>query len=265
MERLTAHVDREAAEISDGYGRYFSSGLYDRRYPEPNRHATRRLLRCLPMGGSFLDFGTGVGRYVYPLLQQPGVKGVAYDICPVALRMLSERMGPFIREGRLTVRDDGVDALIRDYPRAFDLVLLMFAVLGHVGGRQERQLLLRAVNGMLKPGGALVLSVPNAKRRFLAEQGRNARLAVVQDPADVVYTPKGGDVESIRLPVHLYTVTELRQELRGAGFEVERIEPQSVFNEDVVVGNPLLGWIDGQLCRVVPAAFAPHLLAVARS
>jgi len=39
-------------DIPGSYGRYISSGLYDRRYPRPNRRTLRKMKQCLPAGGA---------------------------------------------------------------------------------------------------------------------------------------------------------------------------------------------------------------------
>ena len=49
----------DVPDVRGGYDTYISSGLYDRRYPRPNRRTLRKSLRCLREGGRFLDFGAG--------------------------------------------------------------------------------------------------------------------------------------------------------------------------------------------------------------
>ena len=160
----------ELPDMSGSYDRYISSGLYDWRYPRPNRRTLRIMKRCLPAGGRFLDVGAGTGRYTLPLLRVDGASGLALDICPVARKTLAERFAEFVRAERLLIRGGDAGAVALDHPQAFDLALLAFGVLAHVAGRAERLRLLRAIRAMLKPDGTLVLSVPNAKRRFRAGQ-----------------------------------------------------------------------------------------------
>ena len=255
----------DVPDMSGSYDRYISSGLYDRRYPRPNRRTLRTLARCLPAGGRFLDFGGGTGRYTLPLLQMGGTSGVAYDICPVARRTMAERMQGFVDDGRLVVRGDDLDDLAADHPQAFDLVLLAFGVLAHVAGQATRLRLLRAVREMLRADGILLLSVPNAKRRFLDEQRAADRLiqAGRLEPGDILYKRGRGEGE-IRMFYHLYTVAETRRELSAAGFRVESIRPESLLSERTVVHDPLLGWLDDLACRVAPASLGYDLLTVGR-
>ena len=255
----------ELPDMSGSYGRYISSGLYDRRYPHPNRRTLRILKRCLPAGGRFLDVGAGTGRYTLPLLQVPGTCSVAHDICPAARRTLAERLGQFVRDERLVIRGEDPDVLAADQSGAFDLALLAFGVLAHVAEREERLRLLRAIAKMLKPAGTLVLSVPNARRRFRAEQRSSATMVEegTLEPGDILYKRRENGGE-IRLFYHLYTHTELRRDLSEAGFRVASIEPESLLSEKSVVGSRPMGWLDDMACGLAPAALGYDLLAVAR-
>ena len=255
----------ELPDMSGSYDRYISSGLYDRRYPRPNRRTLRKMKRSLPAGGRFLDVGAGTGRYTLPLLQVSGTSGVALDICPVARTTLAERFGEFVRAERLAIRGEDADALAADHPQTFDLALLAFGVLAHVAGRAERLRLLRAIRSMLKADGTLILSVPNARRRFRAEQRSSAPLvdAGKLEPGDILYK-RGQDNGEIQLFYHLYTLAEVRDDLAEAGFRVTNVGAESLLSERTVVSNPLTGWLDAMACRIAPASLGYDLLAVAK-
>ena len=255
----------ELPDMSGSYDRYISSGLYDRRYPRPNRRTLRKMKRSLPAGGRFLDVGAGTGRYTLPLLQVTGTSGVALDICPVARTTLAERLGEFVRAERLAIRGEDADALAADHPQAFDLALLAFGVLAHVAGCAERLRLLRAIRSMLKADGTLILSVPNARRRFRAEQRTSAPLvdAGKLEPGDILYM-RGQDDGEIQLFYHLYTLAEVRDDLAEAGFRVTNVGAESLLSERTVVSDPLTGWLDAVACRVAPASLGYDLLAVAK-
>ena len=255
----------ELPDMSGSYDRYISSGLYDRRYPRPNRRTLRKMKRCLPAGGCFLDVGAGTGRYTLPLLQMTGTSCVALDICPVARTTLAERLGEFVRAERLVIRGEDADALAADHPQAFDLALLAFGVLAHVAGRAERLRLLRAIRSMLKADGTLILSVPNARRRFRAEQRTSAPLvdAGKLEPGDILYK-RGQDNGEIQLFYHLYTLAEVRDDLAEAGFRVTNVGAESLLSERTVVSDSLTGWLDAVACRIAPASLGYDLLAVAK-
>ena len=255
----------ELPDMSGSYDRYISSGLYDRRYPRPNRRTLRKMKRSLPAGGRFLDVGAGTGRYTLPLLQVTGTSGIALDICPVARTTLAERLGEFVRAERLAIRGEDADALAADHPQTFDLALLAFGVLAHVAGRAERLRLLRAIRSMLKADGTLILSVPNARRRFRAEQRSSAPLvdAGKLEPSDILYK-RGQDDGEIQLFYHLYTLAEVRDDLAEAGFRVTNVGAESLLSERTVVSNPLTGWLDAMACRIAPTSLGYDLLAVAK-
>ena len=255
----------ELPDMSGSYDRYISSGLYDRRYPRPNRRTLRKMKRCLPAGGRFLDVGAGTGRYTLPLLQVTGTSGIALDICPVARTTLAERLGEFVRAERLAIRGEDADALAADHPQTFDLALLAFGVLAHVAGRAERLRLLRAIRSMLKADGTLILSVPNARRRFRAEQRTSAPLvdAGKLEPGDILYK-RGQDNGEIQLFYHLYTLAEVREDLAEAGFRITNVGAESLLSERTVVSDPLTGWLDAVACSIAPASLGYDLLAVAK-
>ena len=255
----------ELPDMSGSYSRYISSGLYDQRYPRPNGRTLRTMRRCMPAGGRFLDVGAGTGRYTLPLLKIAGTSAVAHDICPVARSTLAERLGEFVRAGRLAIRGEDADELAADHPKTFDLALLAFGVLAHVAGRGERLRLLRAIRTMLKRDGTLILSVPNAKRRFRAEQ-RAAAPLVRQgklEPGDVLYK-RVDDGGEIRLFYHLYTLDEVQTDLSEAGFRVRSIGAESLLSERSVVSDSLVGWLDDLACRLAPASLGYDLLAISK-
>jgi len=255
----------ELPDMSGSYGRYISSGLYDRRYPRPNGRTLNKMKRCLSAGGRFLDVGAGTGRYTLPLLQIDGTRCVAHDISPVARETLAERLRDFVSDERLVIRGDDPDELAAELPQAFDLALLAFGVLAHVAGRAERLRLLRAIRTMLKANGTLILSVPNAKRRFRAEQ-RDSEPLVREgtlEPGDVLYKRSQSDGE-IRLFYHLYTLDEVHRDLSEAGFQVASVGAESLLSERRVVSSRPIGWLDALACRLAPTELGYDLLAVAR-
>ena len=118
---------------------------------------------------------------------------------------------------------------------------------------------------MLKPDGTLVLSVPNAKRRFRAEQLAAAPL--VQggrlEPGDVLYK-RGQDNGEIPMFYHVYTLAEVQRDLSEAGFRVKSVGAESLLSESAVVSDRFVGWLDAVACRLAPASLGYDLLAVAK-
>ena len=257
-----------AADIPDmsaSYDSYISSGLYDRRYPHPNRRTLRRMTERLPENGRFLDIGAGTGRYTLPLLQHTGASGVAQDICPTACRVLADRLETYSRDGRVEIHSGDIATMEEDNLGAFDLAILAFGVLGHVAGRDERVRLLKSVRSMLKPGGSLVLGLPNARRRFRGEQRAAAAQvrAGTLEPGDILYT-RGEGAGTIRMFYHLFTCRTATEELSSAGFRVERMEPESLLAEESAVRRPVLGRLDAAACGIVSPEYGYGFLMVCR-
>lgn len=252
-------------DIRASYDTYISSGLYDRRYPRPNPTTLGRLLSHLPVDGRFLDIGAGTGRYTLPLLERTRAAGVAQDICPSACRALSERLARFVDDGRLSVHGEDVATLEADRAGGFDLAILAFGVLGHVAGRAARLRLLGAVRRLLAPGGSLVLSLPNARRRFAAEQRASAAMvrAGVLEPGDILYT-RGDGARTIEMYYHLYTLAEARRDLGDAGYRIESIGPESLVAEETAARRPLAGRLDAAVCRFAPASWGYGFLIVGK-
>lgn len=251
-------------DMAESYDAYFSSGLYHRRYPRPNRRTMRFLRAALPEGGRLLDYGAGEGRYCLALARDKAAEVVAVDISPVARALLVRAAAEAGLAGRVAVTDaSGPDyRRLVDGEGRFDVALLGFGVLGHVAGRAHRLALLEELRGNLKPGGRLVLGLPNAARRFRAAQAE-ARNTDGLEPGDIRYV-RAADGGSIALFYHLYHRDEIVQELAMAGFEVERLTSESLLPEYAVTHRALVGWLDDRLSGMLPSAWGYGYLVVAR-
>lgn len=259
-------------DLRESYNRYYATGLYARRYPRPNRHILGLIRDELGAGGGrVLDFGCGCGRYAVPLARQPGVSVFAYDVSPVAIRQLGRRCEREARAGgpsrleRVSGSLEDLTVRLEGEP-GFDLVMLLFGVLGHIAGRARRIALLRLLRARLRPGGRLIVSVPSRTRRFLREQRAAERWAAgdALEPGDIRYQRCSGDV-AIALYYHLFSPAEFRDDLAEAGFVVSRLLPESVLSERAVVSSPLCAAADALLRPIVPLSLAYGFVAVARS
>jgi hypothetical protein len=110
---------------------------------------------------------------------------------------------------------------------------------------------------MLRPGGKLLLTVPSRRRRFLAEQRHCAPLveAGVLEPGDILYRRDGAD-GSVELYYHLFTPTELTEELAAAGFVQPRLSAESMLPERGAIAGTAGGLVDGLLRRLCPLPLA---------
>jgi len=256
--------DSALPDMATSYDAYFASGLYQRRYPHPNRRTLRVLEKLLPQGGRLIDYGAGEGRYCLTLARSRAAEVVAVDISAVARAHLTERVAAEGLAERIAVVDaEGAayEALMPGRAR-FDVALLGFGVLGHVAGRDNRVALMDELRRNLKPSGHLVLGLPNRRRRFRAAQADSAGLPGLE-PGDIRYRRDDGG-KAIALFYHLYERGEIGTELAAAGFALERLTIESVLPEYAVTHNPLAGWLDDRLSSVLPADWGYGYLVVAR-
>lgn len=254
------------ADITATYDRYHGTGFYARRYPAPNQACLRRIVELIgTCGNRVLDFGCGDGRYAAPLLDRTEARVLGYDVSHVALRELAERCPRHLADGRLRLAGDGLDHLRQAAGgEPFDVAIAMFGVLGHVLHRRDRVETLSVLRSLLRPGGRLVVTVPNALRRFQAEQeaARALIAAGTLEPGDVLYSREANG-ETFDLYYHLYRPGELEDELRDAGFRPLATVAESVFPESGVVTSTALRLIDGLARAALPLRFAYGFLTVA--
>lgn len=254
-------------DMQGAYDRYFSSGLYGQRYPRPNPRVfglVRDLLETV--GSRVLDFGCGDGRYAAPILDAgPETRVIGYDISATALEALAARRPADLRSGRLRLVLGSLDALAEEVaPHSVDLALMLFGVLGHVPTRAGRVAALRAAMRCVRPGGRIVVTVPNAARRFLDEQHESlARIAAGDaEPGDILYQ-RQSDVGLLRLYYHLYSLPEFAGELAAAGLLDATFSPESVLPERGILVSRLGRLADDLLARSLDIRHAYGFLAVA--
>lgn len=249
----------------EGYDLYFQSGVYERRYPAPNR-ATLRLVEELIArhGDHVLDFGCGSGRYAVPLALQHPLRLLAYDPCEVGLSLLKQRAHGTVAEQRIVTISGSLDELAARaaVEGKIDVAIMLFGVLGHIRYRIERLRHLRAVRELLNPDGILVVSVPNALRRFHREQAAPWHGDGVREPGDILYE-RTLDDRLIELFYHLYRAGELEQELVDAGFEPRSTRSESVLPEWLISRRPAAAAIDEALRAVTPTGLAYGFLTIA--
>lgn len=261
-----------AVDMRYSYDRYFSTGLYASRYPVPNPHLLNLILAEIgPAGGRVLDFGCGNGRYALALARRPGMQVFGYDISEEAVRELGRRYEEMASAGvaasPLEMLSGDLEELERrlDDSAGFDIVMLMFGVLGHIPQRGKRVAVLRSLCRRLRPGGRLIASVPNRARRFLTEQAA-ARHFIdrgMLEPGDIYYKRIAGAAE-IDLYYHLYSPAEFCAELAEGGFAVGRLRAESVLSERMVLASAVGAGLDRLLRKVTPVSLAYGMVAVAR-
>lgn len=258
-----------AAAMQSLYDHYFACHDYESRYPQPNQ-STLQFLMTHGAGRttSILDFGCGNGRYAMALLRETSASLTGCDISQAALVEFHHQIElAGLQQRTLLVHGDS-SALAGSGP--FDLILMLFGVLSHVGGRQARIDTLRHLRAIVKPGGLLLLTVPNIWRRrplevLIAMQRRWRGIAkgLQAEVGNILFARRLGG-RSQHFFYHLYTVARLREELLAAGFQLKSVEPESLLPEWFITQHQWIGAIDARLARFFPAALGYGIRAVAR-
>ncbi len=269
-ERMAPRGDGVAAAMPALYDAYYRSSDYRRRYPKPNR-ATLDLLFAQGAQGArnILDFGCGNGRYTLPLLQRTAARISAYDISRGALDELQTALEGLAGAERVTTIHG--DPAQLDAGGPYDLVLLLFGVLSHIGNRAERMAALHRLRRLTADGGRLILSVPNILRRRPVEVVRAALRRVagtaeptLAEPGDIVFRRRIASAER-QFFYHLYSAGSLRDELHEAGFRVLMQRPESLLPEWAVTQSDRVGAVDAALVRWLPASLGYCMSVVAET
>ncbi len=256
-------------DVAENYDQYFASQLYDQRYPRPNPSSFAIVVREIHEGRKkVLDFGCGNGRYAAPLLDQTDAEIVACDISREAIDELSARCAKHVETGRLRPVCGDLSVLINAVSRneGFDLAILMFGVLGHIFSRALRQKTLATIRGLLRPGGRIIVTVPNAARRFFKQQAVAQHLVRKGhlESGDILYERKTDHV-TVKMYYHLYDLDEFMRELEQQGFRPVQVGAESVLPESGIVKSTPLYWFDRMLTTIMPLRYAYGFLAVAET
>lgn len=266
VRRLIAvSASPQRAPVADSYDRYYGSGVYDARYPRPNPATYRSVLRLARTAARILDFGAGSGRYALPILQATDAFVCAYDISADACKAL---------ERRATSADVGRERLLitpyLDAARSagpYDLVISLFGVLSHIEASEDRVDALISMRSMLTGQGRLLLTVPNAVRRFPLHSSSAGQISRGGGRESSVRACMQRYCPSARLvtyrhtlenaqrpfPYYLYSRRQLASELAAAGLALELLEADSILPERNLVRSPILGPLDDFLGLLLPS------------
>jgi tRNA (uracil-5-)-methyltransferase TRM9 len=266
MQSKAKAVQVSTPDLANSYDAYYDSGLYNRRYPRPNANTVRQLSKVVRSGDFVLDFGCGDGRYVGSAVSL-GAKVVGYDISASALRELSARYSGEVARGALRPVGGSLTDLTEVVGNGrLDAALMLFGVLGHIRRDAARLETLQGVRALMRPGARLLATVPNALRRFRAEQADCARLVAegALEPGDILYQ-RHTEAGPIGMYYHLFTVASFADLLRRAGFTVESIGAESVLSESSVLTLPFGAALDRTLMAATPlrAAYGFAIIATA--
>lgn len=253
-------VDPVAAEMQRTYDRYFSSDGYRQRYPQPNATTLAFLLdNGARSAVRILDFGCGNGRYALALLAESNAQVTAFDISAASLTEFADALKRTPYGARVAFVHDDLSAL--GQPASYDLILMLFGVLSHLGDRAARVRTLSALHRLLRSDGRLILSVPSIYRRRpwellkAALARRLGRAQPPQDEAGNIHFTRQVNGDSLTFFYHLYTLRDLRADLAAAGFAIQHCEAESVLPEWWVTQSRALRGLD----RIVSRGIAPAL------
>ncbi|MDE2429141.1 MAG: class I SAM-dependent methyltransferase [Burkholderiales bacterium] len=218
--------NHEIAEaMTDLYDRYYASHEYKKRYPEPNQSTLHFLFNNgAAEADDILDYGCGNGRYTLPLLQQTNAKLTAFDISHAAIAELAAYLKDHPSKKRIRLVE--TDAMQLNEYGEYDLILLLFGVLSHIGDYSARVATLKHLRQLIRKNGKLVLSVPSIFRRRPVEllQTQLRRLfhrteSFQMETGNILFTRTIGK-QPHQFFYHLYTIKGLSEELREAGFKI---------------------------------------------
>lgn len=254
------------------YDDYFSSGTYSERYPTYNPRSLEIILRHANQATRILDFGCGEGRYTLPLLEKTSAHVVGCDISKTAIAHLHSTLHRFYPESqyRATLIDGEVSSLLGT--STFDVIIAMFGVLSHIAGRANRVRTLKTLKQLLapNPNSVLIVSVPNAYRRFYKEQintnlfqGSDALNAELE-PGDIMYQRTFKTQKTYDMYYHLYTIQSLRQELTEAGLSLQSLHTESFFSESLITRVKMYRQLDHVLTSCLPSALGYGIVAIAK-
>lgn len=167
---------------------------------------------------SMLDVGAGDGRRALRISRAAGVDHLV---------LLEPSVGMRVR------CPDGVEIRpfqISEMPpvaREFEVITMLWNVLGHLRDNGERQIALARIRNILSPGGAVFLDVSH-RYNAAAYGRRRTLLRVIHDfcrpsekHGDVVISWKSGS-GTIRTHGHLFTHAEIKSLCRSAGLKIAR-------------------------------------------
>jgi SAM-dependent methyltransferase len=272
-DRPTAGRDASQQGLQDAmeslYDHYFACQDYQNRYPMPNA-ATLNFLLAHGAGEALqiLDFGCGNGRYALALLQRTQATVTGYDISLAAIDAFQDLLNNTHFGQRAHLLRGPLEVL--ESCDKFDMVLMLFGVLSHVGGKAARQEVLFRLRALMQPNGKLMITVPSVWRRrhldlcsAVLRRATGRAQGVQAEPGNIEFTRVLAGVPHTFF-YHLYSVEGLRGELRNCGFEVETMEAESVLPEWLVTQHRYLGRADAAVSRFLPAALGYGIRVVAR-
>ena len=250
------------------YDYYYASDAYHQRYPVPNASMLAYVLKHgAEQAKSILDFGCGNGRYALPLLERTQAIITGYDISIASLAEFSRYLENAVHRDRIKLIHGDLDQLGGD--GSFEVILMLFGVLSHIGLRNDRLAVLKKLRALIKPKGRLIISVPNIYRRrpldllscTLSRLWGNASRPLRESGNIYFHRNIGG--RKTEFFYHLYSISDLRNDLSQSGFSIHECHPESFLPEWLVTQYRLAAWLDGLILPILPTALGYGICVLA--
>jgi SAM-dependent methyltransferase len=207
-DRVTGDYD---AEFADSTLFHFDQLLLEQYFASP---------------GLIVDLGCGTGRLVVAFARR-GFPALAVDLS----RKMLDIVGRKARAENLAINRLLANLVELDCLRdgVADYVICMFSTLGMIRGRDNRRRALAHAHRILKPGGVFVVHVHNRWSNLFLPQGRQwlwSNLMASLAGRDIEAGDKFFAYHDVpQMFLHLFTLRELKSDLRQAGFTIESIAP----------------------------------------
>ncbi len=186
---------------------------------------------ALAPGARLLDVGCGFGRHAVALAQR------GFDVTGI------DPSAAMIEAARARAVEAGVPVEFQAIPvesfeadEAFDAAICLFSTLGQITPAGDTRSLIPRVFAALKPGGHLVIEVPQrgpAVRQLKTEDeipGETSKMHITRrfDPADNTVTETfsrqaASGAETFLLRYRLFSQAEVDAQLAAAGFSVQAV------------------------------------------
>ena len=120
-------------------------------------------------GGPILEVACGTGRVLLPLAQA-GFDVVGVDVSPAMLAIAREKVESAGLQGKVRlVQADARDFSIDSMHERFNLAFIALNSFMHFVDHEDQVRVLRGIARHLKPGGFLILDLPNPEQTILGE------------------------------------------------------------------------------------------------
>lgn len=197
---------------------------YSQKYLEYLNSIDDYVISCIEPGSSVLDLGCGDGRRLKKIMSACNIdKATAIDGSDKMLQVLRKR---FIDTSyNIQTYQTFLEKIGTLKLNKFDCIIMLWNVLGHVNGVNERVKLLRNIYNLLKDDGFVLLDVNN---RHNAKSYGLSRVFWRRIIDTIKFKPERGDtnfdwhINGADIPVkgHLFIRSELENMISAAGLKV---------------------------------------------